>query len=393
MFELGMDYLIGNQTTNEAFNALKQVGFDPGFYRPYWNEEGRRCVALRTGKMVKNKAGFEVPELEEVRITDLLSSRDMNQLPVFNQTTMTKDAWIKLDTAVVHAARKRLRLWSNLAAEVPVSFDGFGKATWEYQADTDEGSAMMDMDGLTEDRDDATLFNLRSTPLPLVHSGFKLAKRFLEISRNGNQPLDTSKAEKAGRRMAELVEKVTIGIETGLTYGPNSSSDTRYTGTSKVYGMTNFPQRLTKTDLTAPSGSNQDAIHEDVVEMIETMYDNGYYGPFALYYTPAYDRYFNVPYAKSGVVSTGRLLREQIASIENLKSMLRLDFWTGSAYQMCLVQVEPNTVQALMGMPFTTIQWESKGGLLRHFKSMAMMTALWKSEFSGKAPILHATTS
>jgi hypothetical protein len=57
-------------------------------------------------------------------------------------------------------------------------------------------------------------------------------------------------AEAAGRRVAEMVEKTLIGVETGMTYGTRSGdSTTAHTGTSTVYGYTNFPYRVTKTNL------------------------------------------------------------------------------------------------------------------------------------------------
>jgi uncharacterized linocin/CFP29 family protein len=298
-----------------------------------------------------------------------------------------------MDRTVIRATRQRLKAWSDLVASSSRGgFNAMGKMTLEYQAMTDPGEALVDMDGVSDGRTDRPLFNLKSIPLPITHSDFWFSAREIAVSRNGGTPLDTTMAEAAGRRVAEMIEKTLIGVETGVTFGPSSSSDTRYTGTSTVYGYTNYPYRVTKTDLNIPTGSNPEAVMTDILEMIETMQGNGFYGPYTLYHSTGYSRFLEDDYFRSGSTSAVRTLRERIMSITDIKSISRLDYLT-SGYQMVMVNMTPETAQAINGMDITTVQWESQGGMRLNFKVMAIQIPLLKSPYNGISGIIHGTTS
>jgi uncharacterized linocin/CFP29 family protein len=321
-----------------------------------------------------------------------LQARGVNS-PVFNATLLQPQAWIEMDRAVIRAARVRLRAWSDLAAaSTRGGFNGMARMTLEYQTMTDAGEAVVDMDGIADARTDRPLFSTRSVPLPITHSDFWFSEREIVISRNTSTPLDTTMAEMAGRRVAEMIEKTVIGIETGVTYGTRSTGPNPHEGTSTIYGYTNFPYRVTKTDLNAPTGSNPEAVMTDVLEMVETMTSNGYYGPYILYHSTGYSRYLSDDYFRSGSTSAVRSLRERVMQIEGIRDIRRLDYLT-SGYQMILVQMDSEVAQAINGMDITTVQWDSQGGLRKNFKVLAIQVPLLKAPYNGVAGIIHATTS
>lgn len=392
------DYILDGEAHGDVGEQLFSTGhddvrFDTGLQRPYKGDDGRIYCDVQTGRIVRNaKTGKREMEVKVVRAKDLIDAGLL--MPTVNATSMRKDDWIEIDRAVTTAFRQRLGVWADFrAASTLGGFDGMKKSTIEYEAASDPGEAMQDMDGLGENRTDSHLFKLRSMPLPITHAGFNFTKRRLMTS--GSFQLDTSMAEAAGRRIAEKIEKQVIGVDTGLTYGPDTSTDTRYdSGTlSKVYGLTNFPYRITKTDLTTPTGSNPEAVKQDVIEMRESLYAQGIYGPFMLYYTPGYDAFLDDDYFRSGGTSANRTLRERIREIEGVKGMRRLDFWTGSTYQMVMVQMTSDVARAVVGMELTTLNWESHGGLRKHWKVMTIQALQLKADYSGKAGLLHATTS
>jgi hypothetical protein len=213
--------------------------------------------------------------------------------------------------------------------------------------------------------------------------------REIAVSRRSGAPLDTTMAEAAGRRVAEMIERTLIGTETGVSFGTNTNI---HTGSSKVYGYTNFPYRIQKTDLTSPTGINPEAVMTDILEMVETMQSNGYFGPYMLYHSTGYSRYLNDDYFRSGSTSAVRTLRERVMEIEGITDIRRLDFLT-SGYQLILVQMTPEVAQAINGMEITTVQWESQGGLRQNFKVMCIQVPLLKAPYNNVAGILHGTTS
>lgn len=306
-----------------------------------------------------------------------------------------------LDNVVGAAARARLRAYSDLrASSVLGGFDGMATPILEHEIINDPGEAIVDIDGLSEGRGFQPTFDLQGMPLPVVHSSFFLSSRFLAASRSKGQPQDTIRAEIAGRRVGETIERMTIGTVTPYTYG--SSSD--YVNTSKVYGYTTHPDRITKTDLTAPTGSNSDAIVDDVLEMRSILYDYNFFGPFMLYHSTNWDRFLDADYVKGseaqGLASPGTTLRDRLRRIEGISDIRRLDYLSGSTYTMLLVQMTSDVCQAVNGMEITTIQWETHGGMKLNFKVLGIQAPRIRSvHISGtdtvvrKTGILHATDS
>jgi hypothetical protein len=199
-------------------------------------------------------------------------------------------------------------------------------------------------------------------------------------------------AEAAARRVAETIEQTLIGTLTGTTYGTQTAGPGTHTGTSTIYGYTNFPYRVTKTDLTTPTGSNPEAIMTDILEMVETMQTNGFYGPYMIYTSTPYSRYLNDDYFRSGSTSAVRTVRERLMEIEDIVDIRRLDYLT-SGFQMIMLQMTSEVVQAINGMGVTTVQWDSQGGARKNFKVMAIQVPLLKSPYNGIAGMIHGTTS
>lgn len=386
------DYVLNGQAHGAFATGLAQARFDAGMLRPFYDDRGVRCVTLNAGMRYNNTTGEYEPKYQKYPI-QVLQARGLNH-PVFNAMTLPKQAWIEFDRKIIKATRQRLRAWADLSAANPRGgFNGMARLTLEYQAMSDPGEAIVDMDALTDSRGDRPLLDLKSVPLPITHSGFFFGERELAVSRNSSMPLDTTMAEAAGRRVAEMIEKTLIGTETGLTYGTRSGdASVAHTGVSKVYGYTNFPYRVTKTDLTAPTGSNPEAVMTDILEMIETMQTNGYFGPYMLYHSTPYSRYLNDDYFRTGSTSAVRLLRERIMAIEGIQDIRRLDYLT-SGYQLILIQMTSEVAEAINGMDITTVQWQTDGGMKNNFRVMAIQVPLLKAPYNGISGILHGTTS
>lgn len=393
------DFVINGQAHGDVAIALADnMRYDAGMQRPYLAEDRtgrtRRFVDIQTGRKVRNTKGNYVPEVKRVSV-EQLQARGINN-PTWNATSMRKEDWIQIDTMVVRSARKRLRAWTDLeSASAYGGFDGMTKMTHEYEAMSDPGEALVDMDGLDQGRSDSPLFKLRSVPLPLTYSSFWYSERRLAISRNSNTPLDTVSAEAAGRRIGEMVEQTLIGTQTGVTYGTQSTGITAHDGTSTVYGYTNFPSRVTKTNLVTPTGSNPSSVLDDIITMRETMYTNKFYGPFVVYTSTPYDRYLDEDYfvlSSSGAVAPTKTLRQRINEIDGIADVRRLDFLT-SGYQIIMVMMDPSVIQAINAMEITTVQWEVQGGMKKCFKVMCIKVPLLKAPYDGIAALIHGTTS
>lgn len=384
-----VDFILNGRSHGDVAEQLQGCRFDPGLLRPYLDGRGQRCVTVNTGRCGPDGRPIYEKRLVAEMINNGISS------PVFNATSLRKEEWIQLDTVVIRAARQRLRAWADLsAANTFGGFNGMSKTILEHETMSDPGEAIVDMDGLTEGRTDAPRYQLEGLPLPITHSDFWFSARRLAASRNSGTPLDTTMAEAAGRRVAEMIEKTLIGVETGITYGSAAAGGAGipYGRTPSVFGYTNFPNRITKTDLTTPTGANPDQVVQDVLEMRDLLYANFFYGPFVLYHSTNYDAFLDNDYFRSGGTTAMRSVRERILAIEGIQDVRRLDFLT-SGFVMIMVQMTSDVARAINGMDITTVQWESVGGMRLNFKVMAIQVPQLRADFNGRCGIVHATTS
>jgi hypothetical protein len=382
-----------------AFNVRNRLtgGFDSGLLRPFIESDpnspdlGRPCAEILVDPVYNNKEGRWEPRRKKYRI-DKLNEMGIYS-PVFNATTLTRDDWIQIDRAVVKATRLPLSAWDDLrAANTRGGFDAWAKLTLEYSASSDAGEVVKSMDATDPARDDTVLSIMRSVPLPVIHGDFSFPQRFMDVQAQSGMAIDTAMIEQVTRRGWEMVEKTLIGTETGVTWGTRSTGPWPHTGTSTEYGYTNFPYRITKTDLTTPTGSNPEAIVTDVQEMIETMNTNGYFGPFVLYHSTPYSLYLNADYFRSGSTSAVRTVRERLMELDGISSIRRVNYLT-SGYQLVLVDLMSGKFSAINGMMPRVVQWDERGGLTRKFAVLMIQCAFLQAEYDGKTPLLHATTS
>jgi len=396
-----IDFINNGQIEGQLASQLGQpegAAFDPGVHRPFINSQGIKCVTLRTNQFKTDAKGNQVPVFKTFAVKEL--QRRGLDFPVWNATTtLRKDQWIAMDRRVVMATRQRLRLAEYLSSRVSFGgFDAWGHMTLEYEAMSDPGEALVSMDGMQEGRNDTPAFKLRSMPLPIVHSDFRMSARLLANSRNNGRPLDSTKAEAHGRRVGELIEKLAIGRETGPEWGTVSTGPNAHDGDSQIFGLINYPDRLTKTDLTTPTGENPDATIADLLEAREQMFQAGFFGPYVIFHSTDWDQYldrdyFTGTYAQ-GLAGASITLRERIRRA-GFEDVIRLDFLPATSYpfRMVMVQVTNEVVEWINGMRPTLIQWTEKGGMDLRFKIMAIQCLRLKHDYNDNCGVLDMTTS
>jgi hypothetical protein len=385
--------------------ALQNSRFDPGLRRAYL-EEGQAWVDVNVGRKLRvDDRGAPVlnasgnPIFDPIYEPQLVSQRIANGqpvLPVNNATTLRKDQWVMLDAAVLAAARRRLRAWDDLRSTNTFGgFDGMATPILEHEIMTDPGEAVADMEGLSEGRNFSPEFALQGLPLPITHSDFHLSQRFLAASSTKGQPQDTLRAAMSGQRVAELIEQTLIGTVGGVTYG--ASGD--YLDTAKVYGYTNHPDRITKTDLTASATILADiattggtAFLNMVLDMVHLAYAQNFFGPFVLYTSTKYDEVLEYDFK----AQSDKTIRQRVREVDAITDIRRLDYLTGDV--LVLVQMTSDVAQAVNGLEITTVQWEEKGGMQLSFKVMAIQVPRIRSVYVSKTTntvtgIVHGTTS
>jgi len=353
-----MNFVLNGQATGDVANVLMSNNFDAGALRPYIGADGRSYITVNSGRV------------------DDKGQPIMNSLVTNAPATLRKDEWIQFDQAVIKAAKPRLRVVADMRAaglqyNIP---NGLGKMQLEHEAQSDIGDASISMDGLREGNSDRPLYDLRSLPLPILHKDFQFSARQVAASRNGGSPLDTTNAELAGRKVAEMAEKLALGEAGGYAFGGGN-----------VYGLTNFPSRLTKS-LTQPTTSNQKVTVNEVLAMIQQSQDNNYYGPWMLYYSPAWSIFMGGDYSDN---KGDNLLKDRIAKIDGITDVRQADYLSGT--QLVLVQQTADVARTVVGMDITTLQWQSHGGMQLNFKVMAIIVPQLRGDYNNQTGIVHGT--
>ncbi len=351
-----------NGFSGSMLDRLIEFNFDPGCLRPWRSpHDNRTYVTLNAGD-----------KKQEVNI------------PVNNvTTTLRKNDWIELDRAIVKAAKERLRLvadlrGSGLTYNIP---NGMGKSVLETERQSDISEATMSMDGLRKGNADRPVFDLQGLPLPILHKDFDFSARQVMTSRNGGSPLDTTTAELASRRVAELAENLTLGNEDAFEYAGGS-----------IYGLTNFPQRITRTmtDPTASAWTPHDTVTE-IRRMKQASYAAKHYGPFVLYTSLPWDEYLDEDYSLAGGNNPNTTLRNRILQIRDIQDVVTLDYLSG--YQMLLVQQTTDVIRMVIGLDFTTIAWQEEGGMRLNFKVMAILVPQLRADINDNTGIVHGASS
>ncbi len=340
--------------SGEPLDLLIASGGDPGVLRPFIGSDGKSYVTLQ-----QNDGSFK-------------------SVLINVHATLRKDDWKILDDSIVKAATERLRLVTDLRS-AGLTFtipQGMGKTVLETETVSDVNEAVTSMDGLRESPDDRPEFELTNLPLPITHKDFMFSARQILASRNGGSPLDTTSAELAGRMVAEKVERLTLGRDTGTTFGGGV-----------VSGLLNFASTITYT-LTTPVGAGATmgaTLLADVIAMRQAAVVAFHYGPYMLYVAPNWDTYLDVDFK----ANSDKTVRERVKAVNNIMDIRTLDFMQN--YDIVLVQMTSDIIRMVIGMDITTLQWDTKGGMQKNFKVMTIMVPQCRADFNGNTGIVYGS--
>ena len=405
---------IAQDVASGRYSLEGRIGFDPGLLRPVIQEDGEKYFKYKTGRMVANKegspdfivnraAGEMVPESKYIPVRRLVRNGTVS--PMALNSALPYQAWQMVDRAVLKASRNRLNAWNDLAAANTFGgFDGMAITGLIKDTMTDAGKAQVSMDEMHNDMSDAPLFTPDILPLPIIHSGAEIGQRRLAMSRNAGLPLDTTMIEQCGRRVAETLEKMTIGMTdfTGLKIGQSNVPSFTNQG---IYGFRTQPDRITVQTITASASFDPATLLSDVLGMKEAARAQNFFGPFVLYYSTDWDEVLQRDYYVSietangtGMAAPTQTMRQRLMQIDGITSIKLLDNFTSTS-ELLLVQMTSETVRAVNGMDFTTVQWQKDGGAATVLRVLGIKVPDLRSQFIGtsttsrKCGIVHGTTS
>jgi len=350
-----VDLITANGALGEIAGKLAAEGrLDIGRMRPFVEQDGQTYVSVYVGGDPKKEDSYRVIQLNQAG-------------------TLRRDEWKQLDEAVLKVAESRLGGFQDVidAGLVYNLGNAMGTTVLEYHdiSDTDL-EADITMDGITRAQGARPQFTTHYLPIPIVHADYEINARVLAASRNMGNPLDTTMAERAARKVQEKLELMLFG-------------DQKYSyGGGTIYSYINFPHANTEDEVADIIGSseattvlkpwnevsNETAIIKQVIAMKQASLNDKFFGPWNLYIPSAYETILDEDYKVSG----GKVItiRDRLMAISGIRNIKVIDLMP--ADMVLLVQMTSDVVRIVRGMGLQNVEWSTEGNMVTKYKVMTI---------------------
>jgi len=361
--EVNVDLMGGGQALGDVASQLMANGrLDIGSKRPYIGKDGKTYITTYKGGNPKVPTSYVT-------------------YPINTNATLRRDEWKQLDEALLVASRYRLGGVADLTANGLTYNLGnaMGTTVLEWHDVNDGMEATLTMDGVTRGINDTPKFQTNYLPIPVLHVDYEINSRMLESSRKLGNPLDTTMAEMAGRRIMEKLETM---LFTDITYSFGTADDR---SRNSIYSYVNHPDINTVTLGTDWDASAKTAagILQDVLNMKQASINAYHYGPWQLYIPTAYEVVLDDDY---DTTTPGKTIRERLLSIAGIKGIKVID--TLAADNVLLVQMTTDVVRLIQGFGLQNVQYQTEAGWITKFKVVTIQVPQIRSDQNGKSGIV-----
>jgi hypothetical protein len=208
---------------------------------------------------------------------------------------------------------------------------------------------------------------------------YEINARALAASRNLGNPLDATMVEMAARKVNEKLETM-LFTDTTYSFGEQDSKSR-----NSIYSYVNHPDINGVTLGTAWDASAKTAagILNDVLNMKKSSINAYHYGPWMLYIPTDYEVVLDDDY---DTVTPGKTIRQRILEVDRIKGVKVID--TLADDTVLLVQMTPDVVRLVQGLPLQNIEWDTEGRFVTKYKVIRIAVPQIRSDQNGKSGIV-----
>ena len=358
MGKLNVDFLAGQNAKGEvAGHVIANGRLDAGMLRPWIGNDGRAYITVFKGGDPKKLTSYQA-------------------VPINTNATLRRDEWKQLDQAVLKISEERLGGVQDLISNGLVYNLGnaMGTTVLEWHDVSDAMEADLTMDGVTRSQGDRPTFGTHYLPIPIIHVDYEINARVLAASRSLGNPLDTTSAERAARKVNEKLEDM-LFTNTSYAFGGGT-----------IYSYINYPHRNTVSLSTNWDNASKTAaqILTDVINMKQSSINAYHYGPWMLYIPTAYETVLDKDY---DATTPGTTIRERLLKISGIKDIKVVDHLP--ANNVLLVQMTSDVVRLVRGMGITNVEWQTEGKFITKYKVLTIQVPQIRSDQDDHCGIVH----
>lgn len=292
---------------------------------------------------------------------------------------LREDEWREISDDLIDETRLRLNGITDLTDRGLTRgiSNAFGKTEYTWQDVSDMEPAQVSLDGTGRTGNQALNFGLSRLPLPMTFSDWFLSWRMMAASTEKGESLELHQSRLAARKVAERLELTLFqGGPTfdGLAMPGYTTHADRNTGSFSVGTWTG-------------AGITGLVMHTDVLAMKQGLLDDGYNGPWGIYYPTAFETVLDLPYetTNSSNLSRRNFILDAVQGLEFMKLSDQMP-----ADTLIMVTLEPDVVTLIDGEGVQAVQWEV-APMRVDFKVFLIQTPLIRSTQAGNSGIFHMT--
>ena len=368
MENVNVDLISNGNAVGEVAARISSMGrLDPGYMRPFIGDDGRTYITTCKGD----------PKVPSNYVA----------IPINTNGTLRRDEWKQLDEVLVRFKDYRLGGIEDLRANGLIYNLGnaMGTTVMEWHDVSDVNLVPeLTMDAVTRAKGDRPVYKYHYMPIPILHVDYEINARELATSRNMGNPLDTTLAERAVRRINERLEDM-LFTNTGFSYGEKDSSNQ-----NSIYSYVNHPDRnlLDLGTSWTDSGVTTKEIVDQVISWKQEGINNRFFGPWQFYIPTAYETKMDEDYVGSTPdTAPNTTLRDRLMKIAGIKGFKVID--TLAADTILMIQLTPDVVRLVNGMGLTNIEWGVEGNFITKFKVLTIQVPQIRSDAEGRCGVFH----
>lgn len=291
-----------------------------------------------------------------------------------HNATLRKDEWERLDDRVNRVLRERLTVMDDLRGRGLVEPVSLGSVIRRTERLSDFDDAEISFDGDTKSQQDRPNYEADIIPVPVISKDFRISWRQLVASREKGEPLDTTAAELAARKVRDKIQDlITNGLATG---GPQGGG---------IPGLVTAGNRVTVDLNNEWDGGSGDPVG-DVKRMLAAAYNVNLFGPFIVYVPKNYWAETQADYETSGGAVINRTVMERLMAYDEVEAVRPNDALPDD--EVAMVQLTRDVMDISEAQAVTTVQWQ-KNPFVTFFRVMFVGGPHIKNQENDQGSTIH----